>query len=144
MQSVQGNFLSQLPTKRTVDGMAEAYVQEKLKKVRRELFCDDRPRSPGVVQRSDSPLSYSLTGNADRTVFFMGFKLPSDTDYKCQTCFCANNLEVKDNKLDGYIYTGEISEQEFLKRGEPFTVCSVCNKYLTIVRPYDSAHLDFA
>lgn len=137
--------LSGLPTKREVDGMAEKYVQEKLKKVRRQLFCDERPRSPPVGNHSTTPLSYSPVGNSTRTVFFMGYKLENDKNYMCATCF-GDRFHIAENKdIDSkYLFIGEISESEFLKSSEPFEQCSRCEKYLTIVRPYDSTHLDFA
>lgn len=143
--TVESNVLSQLPTERKVDGMAEAYVQEKLQKVRRQLFCDERPRSPTTGNYSATPLSYSPVGDSTRTVFFMGYKLESDKKYMCATCFGDRFHIAEDKDIDTkYLYSGEISEREFLKKKEPFEQCSRCEKYLTIVRPYDSACLDFA
>jgi len=141
--TVEGNILSGLPTERKVDGMAEKYVQEKLKQVRRQLFCDERPRSPTNTTSSFTPISYSPNGNSTRTVFFMGYKLESDKNFMCATCF-GDKFRVIGEINTKYMYSGEISEQEFLKRKEPYEQCSRCGKYLTIVRPYDSVHLDFA
>lgn len=146
---MESTVLFGLPLERKVDGMAEKYVKEKLKKVKRRLFCDEPMpnRSTDIVKSTRTPLSYSPTGSSSRTVFFMGYKqqtVESDEWY-CATCFANIHCISEEKEIPTkYLYTGEISEQEFLKKGEPFTTCTLCNKYLTIVRPYSSDHLDFA
>lgn len=133
--------------------MANKYVQEKKNSVKRKLFCDEQPRSPKHCERSNTPLSYDVAGSNSATVFFMGFKFPYDEKYKCQTCFekglFAGLTDIeKEQCVESNLTHGEISLVEFYNRLESRedqkNKCSRCNIYLTIIRPYDSAHLDFA
>jgi hypothetical protein len=138
--------------------MAEKFVQmidnlPKPKKIK--LECEEKPVSPTNIKKRNTPLSFSV--EQELTVFFQGYRFPYDTNkegghkYYCAECML-NRVSFKpgENKnlfLEHYISTGELPLDEFHKRlysrTDSCNICAVCEKLLTVVRPYDSAHLDF-
>lgn len=125
---------------------------ENKSRVCKQLFCDERPVSPTVVQHNNDPMSYNNLSNSEETIFFMGYKFPADKNYKCAACFeralSSGLSEVeKELCLDANLITGEISYKQFKNnlwsREDPLNVCYSCKKQLTVIRQYDSAHLDF-
>lgn len=128
-------------------------TQQHVDSVKRRLFCDEQlVDSPLDSNRSTTPLSYN---HDNSTVFFMGFKFPQLSKYYCSQCFVwiAGSDETytypcgpeASDRLPNpeYTHTGEIALADFYKKREAFETCALCGTYLTIVRPYHSAHLDF-
>jgi len=130
---------------------ARTSLDREILKARRQLFCNERPVSPIVVQCDNTPMSYNNISDNIQTVFFMGYKFPSDQYYKCASCFvrqCTFVTSVEEEIfLHQHTTVGEISLKEFLLRwqsqDDKSNICYQCKKRLTIIRPYDSAHLDF-
>lgn len=126
--------------------------EEKREKVKRQLFCDERPVSPRNIQSSDTPLSYDCVSDGSPTIYFMGWKFPTDVNYKCEQCFIhsidfAYEVEIE-IYLNSNITYGESNLREYIARGNKedheSNFCTVCKKPLYIIRPYHSDHLDFA
>lgn len=124
----------------------------KKESVKRQLFCDERPVSPGNIQRANTPLSYDCVGDGSQTIFFIGYKFPKDVNYKCEECFLYNIDVVYGVELDIYLHNnctyGESNLREYIARGnkedDEINFCEKCKKPLYIIRPYHSDHLDFA
>lgn len=126
--------------------------EEKKDKVKRQLFTDERPLSPGPVQHSNTPLSYDISSDGSQTIFFIGYKFPSDTDYSCQECFVGNISAITTVESEIYLHSnctyGEKNLIEFHNLGfsenDPVNYCKICKAPLFIIRAYHSSHLDFA
>ena len=126
--------------------------EEKKEKVKRVLFTDERPLSPGPVQRPSTPLSYDISDDGSATIFFIGYKFPRDSHYSCQECFTRDIVTNHDVELEIYLHTnctyGERNLIEYHSLGfretDESNKCKVCYKPLYIIRPYHSSHLDFA
>lgn len=117
---------------------------EALEKLKRRLF-DEQPKDEVVVKYLNEP-----------TIYFHAYKSELDNNYYCETCFllwidCGKrHLHIGSDSeiLHNHLCTGELSEKTFNSRGysrdDPLNICHMCKDKLTIVRPYDSALLDFS
>lgn len=126
--------------------------EEKKEKVKRVLFTDERAVSPGPVQRSSTPLSYDISSDGSQTIFFIGYKYPSDTYYSCEECFTRDIVFTHKVEEEIILHTnctyGERNLRDYhnlgFKEEDQSNFCKVCRKPLYIIRPYHSCHLDFA
>ena len=126
--------------------------EEKKDKVKRVLFTDERPLSPGPVQRSNTPLSYDCVGDGSQTIFFIGYKYPQDQLYRCERCFTRDIKTTHQVELEIILHQnctyGEKNYLQFLSEGyselDCTNRCDWCSVPLYIIRSYHSDHLDFA
>lgn len=124
---------------------------DKKELVKKVLFTDEQPRSPGDIQRSTTPLSYDCVGDGSQTIFFIGYKFPSDYLYKCEECFIRNIDFAFEIELDIYLHNnrtyGEKNFLQYKREGHEenceTNFCENCKKPLYVIRPYHSDHLDF-
>lgn len=130
-------------------------TEKQVQSVKRRLFCEEvikKEDSPEPKEKRKTPISFDQP--QEKTIFFLGFAFPyeaAEAKYKCQHCFErsfeAKTPEVKQQCIDQNTVYGEISLEQFYSRwqsrDDPANKCISCNQYLTVIRPYDTAHLVF-
>lgn len=128
--------------------------KEQKDKVKRNLLkCYERARSPVCNKRSGTPLSFRAHMPGTECVFFLAYRFDQYAKgFKCSDCFVKSTYnsdtftaeQVKE-LLEKYSVYWEITLSQFYKNLDSLSryKCEKCDKALAIVRPYDSAHLDF-
>lgn len=126
--------------------------EESKDKVKRRLFCDERAVSPGPVQHTSVDNSNDIVSDGSPTIFFIGYKFPSDYAYKCEECFVGDINSKHKVEIELYLHSnrsyGERNFLEYKREGysesDSSNFCEQCKIPLYVIRPYHSSHLDFA